>query len=198
VSPGPAIVAVLAGGAGRRMGGAKALVTVAGRPLVSHALASAERAGLPAIVVAKRATALPPLDVPVVIESDEPRHPLCGVVAALRHAEGRAEAVVAVGCDMPFVTSGLLSLLASLPEAAVVRAGGRLQPLPSRIGIEAVGGLERSLRAGEPLTRALAALEPRVLGEQELAPFGQPARLCFSVNSPADVVRAERWLQTSA
>jgi len=37
------LVAVLAGGRGRRMGGAKPLAELAGRPLVEHPLAAATR-----------------------------------------------------------------------------------------------------------------------------------------------------------
>ena len=41
---------------------------------------------------------------------------------------------------------------------------------------------------------ALAALDPRELVEDELRAFGDPPRLCFSVNTPADLRRAEQWL----
>ena len=51
--------AVLAGGLGSRIGGDKALVQLAGRPLISYPLAAAQAAGLDAVVVAKRSTSLP-------------------------------------------------------------------------------------------------------------------------------------------
>ena len=55
------IVAVLAGGRGRRMGASKATVALAGEPLISRPLAAARAAGLEAVVVAKPDTALPEL-----------------------------------------------------------------------------------------------------------------------------------------
>ena len=55
---------VLAGGLGSRIGGDKALVQLGGRPLITYPLAAAEAAGLDAVVVAKRTTKLPALDVP--------------------------------------------------------------------------------------------------------------------------------------
>src|SRR3954451_1259667 len=82
--PGP-VVAVLAGGLARRLNGEKAGAELRGRPLISYPLAAARAAGLPAIVVAKRGNALPTLDVTVEPEPDDPRHPLCGVRAALDH-----------------------------------------------------------------------------------------------------------------
>ena len=78
-----AIVAVLAGGRGRRMGRPKALVELGGAPLIAHPLAAAAAAGLDAVVIAKAGTALPALDVPVWLEPDQPVHPLLGIVTAL-------------------------------------------------------------------------------------------------------------------
>ena len=43
-------------------------------------------ARLEAVVVAKPETDLPPLDVPVWEEPEEPSHPLTGIVAALEQA----------------------------------------------------------------------------------------------------------------
>ncbi|HLB21413.1 MAG TPA: NTP transferase domain-containing protein, partial [Solirubrobacteraceae bacterium] len=138
--PPPApVVAVLAGGLGRRMGAAKAAVELAGRPLISYPLRAAAEAGLPALVVAKSDSELPPLQALVVREPDSPRHPLCGVLAALRHVgagkgelwpcdgerDGRergvgdGRAVLAVACDMPFLGARLLAWMAAMGEVAV-------------------------------------------------------------------------------
>jgi molybdopterin-guanine dinucleotide biosynthesis protein A len=115
------LVAVLAGGASRRMGAPKALAELGGRPLIAHPLDAAARAQLRAIVVAKAATPLPALDVPVWIEPDEPQHPLTGLVAALERA---GEPVVAVACDQPWLPPDLLARLADTNGGAAVRMGG--------------------------------------------------------------------------
>lgn len=189
------MVAVLAGGAGERIGGEKARVSLGGRPLVCHVLAAAAGAGLGAFVVAKGQTALPPLAVPVVREPQELRHPLCGFVAALGHArEHGGQAIVAVACDMPFVPGSLLDALARLPGPAIVRAGGHLQPLLSRVPCDALAQLERALAAGGSLTAAIAALEPHVVDEGELARHGDPAWICLSVDSAVELGRAQRRL----
>src|SRR4051812_30322612 len=74
------IGAVLAGGRARRMGGAKAVAELGGRPLVAWPLA-ALRAGLEeVVVVAKPSTSLPPLDVEVWLEPEAPSHPRAGLV----------------------------------------------------------------------------------------------------------------------
>jgi molybdopterin-guanine dinucleotide biosynthesis protein A len=186
--------AVLAGGRGSRLGGEKALIELAGRPLIERPLAAVEAAGLEAVVVAKRATKMPTLAAPVIREPDRPRHPLCGIVAALRHAGERP--LVVVGCDMPFVSAALLAWLASIPEPlAVPSIDGRLQPLPGRYGQGLLPTAEAALAAEAPLQRTVESLRPRLIGEEELARFGDPRQLVFNVNTRADIERAERLLE---
>lgn len=191
-----AIVAVLAGGQGRRIGGGKASAMLSGRPLISYPLGAAGEAGLEAVVVAKPATALPPLQERVVLEHELPMHPLCGVIAALEFASESsvASAVVLLACDMPFLTGDLLAWLAELEGTAMAEVGGRAQPLLTRCPTAQITPLRESLAEGLSLTAAMGALAPRMLGEEELSAFGSPERLCFNVNSPEDLRRAEGWL----
>lgn len=186
-----ALGAVLAGGAGRRLGGTKATAQLLGRPLIAHPLAALREAGLEAIVVAKRDSALPPLDCEVVFEPDIPRHPLCGIVTALRHA-GRP--VVALGCDMPCVPPALLAELAAAGEPLVVaEAGGGLQPFPGRYGPELLPALERALDGQRALQAAIASLRPRLLAAAELE--NAPEAAFLNVNTPEDLAGAARLLE---
>jgi molybdopterin-guanine dinucleotide biosynthesis protein A len=121
--------AVLAGGEGSRLGGAKAAAPLAGRPLISYPIAAARSAGLEVFVVAKASSELPPLDVEVVVEPEQPRHPVLGVLSALERS-GENGAVLALACDMPFLPAELLRWLASLQGPVLLRSGGRLHPLP--------------------------------------------------------------------
>jgi molybdopterin-guanine dinucleotide biosynthesis protein A len=154
-----ALVAVLAGGRGRRMGGRKTIARLHGAPLISHPLAAAAEAGLEAVVVAKGGTLLPALGVPVWQEPDEPVHPLLGIVTALERAE---RPVLAVACDMPYLTAELLQRLAVGPEAAV-RAGGRLAPVPARYEWAQLAALRVALEREASLQSTLAALGPAAI-----------------------------------
>jgi molybdopterin-guanine dinucleotide biosynthesis protein A len=159
-------------------------------------LGAARRTDLPVAVVAKRSTRLPDLDAEVVIEPEEPRHPLVGVLAAMRalprHDPGAA--VLAVGCDTPFLTAGLLAWMAGLDGAVAFGAAGRVQPLPARYPLSGIELLEESLLAERSLRDALGALHPRIVDPEELAAFGDPSRLCFNVNDASDLRLAEEWI----
>jgi molybdopterin-guanine dinucleotide biosynthesis protein A len=160
------------------MGGAKAVADFRGEPLIARPLRAAADAGLPVVVVAKAATPLPPLEVPVWQEPDERVHPLLGIVTALERA---ARPVVAVGCDMPFVTADLLARLAAGPEAAV-RAGGRLAPFPARYEPAALPALRDALARGASVRATLAALDPATIDVEE--------RVVASVNTPEELAAA--------
>jgi molybdopterin-guanine dinucleotide biosynthesis protein A len=173
-----ALVAVLAGGRGRRLGEPKPLADLGGEPLIPCPLRVAAAAGLEAVVVAKAGTPLPELDVPVWREPDTPTHPLLGIVIALERAGGP---VVAVACDQPFLTPELLARLAAGPEAAVT-VEGRLEPFPARYELAALPALLAALDREQSVRAALAALEPGVIGVE--------AREVASANTPAELAAA--------
>jgi molybdenum cofactor guanylyltransferase len=172
--------AVLAGGAGRRLGGSKAMVELAGRPLISYPLAAFADAGIEAVVVAKADTELPPLAVPVVTEPADPTHPLLGIITALEHAAGRP--VVTCPCDTPFVTAALLTQLATATGTAAAHDGRRLHPLIAHLEAATVESLRRALQASRSATGAIEALGAELIRTDE--------HTTFNINTPADVEAA--------
>jgi molybdopterin-guanine dinucleotide biosynthesis protein A len=193
----PALVAVLAGGRSRRMGGPKTMLPLGGRALVEWPLMAAREAGLEAVVVAKAATELPLLEVPLWIEPDQPSHPLTGLVCALERAGGRA--IVAAACDMPFVGGELLGRLAAAGGAAAARAG---HPFPGRYEPSALPVLRDALAREAPVREALAALGPAELGAPDGALLGvnTPAELAAAAARVGDRMppSAEQWIEAFA
>ena len=182
---------ILAGGLGRRLGGAKAGVELGGRPLISYPLRALRGALRDVAIVAKDDTELPPDlgPTPVWIEPPEPRHPLAGIVHALAVAGGRAVLVCAV--DMPFVTPALVSQIASADPggapAVVPACGGALQPLLALYLPAAADGLAPAMAAAGPLRHAVTALEPHILAIEDPRAFA-------NVNTPDDLARAAALL----
>lgn len=187
----PALVAVLAGGDGRRIGGSKPMRRLRGRPLLGYPVAAARAAGLDVVVVAKRDTAIPELPCETLIEPDRPVHPLCGVIEALK---AKARPVLALGCDMPLLAADLLSWLARAPGAAFVELGGQPQPLPARWLPRQLPTLEAALAASASMRSLLASPELRRVDERALERFGDPSLLCLNVNDEDSLGRAEREL----
>jgi molybdenum cofactor guanylyltransferase len=183
--------AILAGGRASRLGGAKATVELAGRPLISYPLEAARGAGLEPFVVAKPDTPLPELDCEVVHEPADVFHPLVGALAALDHARA---GVLLLGCDMPFLAPDLLGWLATLDPPAVASVDARLEPLLALYDSSAADSFTKALAAEVPLRRAVERLEPRLVREDELGRFGSPERPAFSVNTRDDLARAEQIL----
>ncbi len=177
------IGAVLAGGAGSRMGGAKPGALLAGRSLVSYPLATLAEVCERVVVVCKPETELPELGgVERWDEPAEPRHPLTGIVHALETA---GSPVLVCAADMPFVTPDacrtLLEATDSSP-AVVATAGGVLQPV---LGLYAPQALELLCAAAPnaPLTAIVETLHP--------VRVALPPAVVLSVDTPADLGRAE-------
>jgi molybdopterin-guanine dinucleotide biosynthesis protein A len=172
---------LLAGGRSTRLGGAKATLDLAGRPLLAWPLEALRAALDEVVVVAKAGTPLPALDVEVWVEPDEPAHPRAGLVHALARADGRA--ILACAGDLPLVPPPLVRRLAEQDAggapAVVPRAGGRLQPLLARYEPAALE-LLRAAPPGEALTATVAGLHPHVLEIDDECAFA-------NVNTPGDL-----------
>jgi molybdopterin-guanine dinucleotide biosynthesis protein A len=182
------IGALLAGGAGRRLGAAgrgKASQPLAGRPLATYPAAVLGTVCERVVVVCKADTKLPELPgVERWNEPDEPRHPLTGIVHALERV-GAPVLVCAV--DLPLITAeacrSLLSVAArSAAPATVAFAGGMVQPV---LGVYDPASLPalRDADPGAPLTETVLSLRPTRVA--------LPERLVRSVNTQADLDAAE-------
>jgi len=183
----PPIGVILAGGEGRRIGGAKAMVRVSGRPLIAYPLEALTLALDEVAVIAKPDTALPSLPgVTIWIEPDAPRHPLFGICHALELASGRP--VVACACDMPFVTPELVDRLAHADvghaPAVLASLDGGMRPLLGCYQPRAAQLLASATAASElPLAEMVATIGPRLLEVDD------PDCL-FDVDAPDDVLMA--------
>jgi molybdopterin-guanine dinucleotide biosynthesis protein A len=187
---------VLAGGRGTRIGGAKACVPVAGRPLLAWPLAALTGALVRVAVVAKADSELPelPHDVCRWDEPALPRHPIAGIIEALRRAGG--DAVVVCAVDLPLVDGALVARLASADAggapaviaAASAVAGGEPRPQPL-LGRYEPGALEAlcAAPADAPLTATVLALCPALLEV--------PAVALLNVNDERDLRVAEERLR---
>ena len=185
----PVTGALLAGGAGSRLGGGKPNVELAGRPLAAYPLSALKAACDRVVVVAKPATALDALQgVERWNEPELPRHPLTGIVHALERAAGP---LLVCAADMPFVTADACAALiaaAAAPglDAADATVGQSTQPVFALYLPQALPKL-RAAPSDEALRRTLERL---VVRRVEL-----DAETLDSVNTPDDLSAAESRLR---
>ena len=184
----PPLGVVLGGGFGKRIGGDKCTVELAGQPLVLYPIHALRRVCEQVVVVAKQDTVLPQLagEAEVWVEPDEPRHPLAGVVHALRMASARR--ILVLACDMPLVPEELLRALleASNDVGAITCCRDIAEPLCAVYTRQALKGLEQF----EPGQRATDIVEALGVAHVEW----DDADAVLSVNAPEDLIRAQALL----
>ena len=180
---------VLAGGAGRRMGGDKAVVEHEGRALLLHVLDALAAVTPEQAVIAKRSTRLPELPTTVWtwIEPDEPLHPLAGILHALRRAGGRS--VLCCAADLPRLDAATLGRLLDAgdrhPGACVVpRVAGAVEPLCAIWHPRASGPLH-ALDGELRMRDAVEAVDAIEVAFDDPGPF-------VNVNSPGDLAALSR------
>lgn len=182
---------ILAGGQGRRMGGAdKALVMLAGQSLIARAVArlepQVERLAVSANGDPARLTGL---GLPILPDLD-PQGPLSGVLAALTWAGAQgADAVVSVPVDCPFFPGDLvprLHLAAEMTGISLARSGGNLHPTCALWPVSLAGALSEFLGSGVN-ARVRDFAEAHGAAVADFPDDGAFANL----NTPADLSRAE-------
>lgn len=180
---------VLAGGAGRRMGGAdKAALRVGDVTLLDRVLAAARPLCSRLVVVGPtRATTLPG----IIFTMEERRGggPVPAILAGMNQT-GDAAVVFVLAVDLPFLTTGgldqLLQPLRQQPAGATAAADGqgRANPLLAAIRTEALQDTAGRLRhsAGSAASRLLP--DDTITVELE-------ATETFNVNTPSDLAAAQ-------
>ena len=186
---------VLAGGAGRRMGGDKAALPWTGTTL-AHRAAAVLAEALGEVVIAGPAE-LARADVEAVADLFSGRGPLAGLHAGLVRAGGRS--IFALACDMPFVGVELVRHLTTAAGDTAGEAGawvaasdGGIQPLCGVYTPACRVAAEERLRAGElSVLGFLEAIGGVAVPIDERLDFYRP-ELLLNVNRPDELRQARR------
>ncbi len=148
-------VVILAGGAGRRMGGQdKGLVEFQDSPLVSHVINAIRAQSRQIVINANRnQNVYAKFGYPVIADRlDGFQGPLAGFLSAMQSVN--SDYILTLPCDGPVVaTTYLASMLQTLNESdckiVVASDGERMQPVYALIPVELVDDLQAFLAAGE-------------------------------------------------
>jgi len=186
---------ILAGGQGRRMGTEKALVALAGRPLVAHVAARlAPQVAMLALSANGDAARFAALGLPVLpdLPGEAGEGPLAGLRAALGWAaQAGAGALVTVATDTPFLPADLVERLAAASDGgrpAHAVSGGRAHYTAALWPLTLAAPIAARFAAGERRLRACLEGAAEVPFEGEPDPFA-------NLNTPEDLAAAEARLR---
>lgn len=180
---------VLAGGASRRMGRDKAVLTLGGEALSAGA-ARRLAAVCAEVAVADRGRGCVP-GLPS-LEDGPGRGPAAALLGAARVWPGRP--LLALACDLPGVPIPLLAELIALAggdaDWVVPRWRGGLEPLCALWGPAALAALRERVARGLYALHELSGEEGLVaafLEGERLEVFGRPEEMFWNVNTPEDL-----------
>ena len=146
---------VLAGGRGRRMGGAdKGLIELQGKPIIEHILEALEPQCDHIIINANRnIDRYAVYGHPVLADSlDDYQGPLAGFATGMKHA--KTKYVITLPCDAPDLPHDLVrrmmqTLNDQKAEIAVAHDGERMQPVYALIRTSLLNNLDSFLQSGD-------------------------------------------------
>lgn len=189
------VVAILAGGAGRRIGGDKPRRLLGGACLLDRALATARTSAAPVILVVRDLEQVDGFAGTVVLDEPGIAGPLGGLLSALAWAvDAGADRVLTLPCDMPFLPGDLhqrleLALTKEL-GAAVAASGGRLHPVCALWRTTAVRTLVQRADDGRLSLHGLSEAVGRAVVDWPVD-GGDPFT---NINTAADLAMAEAAL----
>ncbi len=184
------LVVVLAGGEGRRMGGAKPLRLYRGRSLIVHALDQA-RSWSPRVAVSVRSPdQVGPVAATLVLDDPDIDGPLAGLSAALTFArQAGASRLLTLPCDMPLLPDDLARRLDEglIPNvgAAVAICAGRLHPVCAVWDVAMQARLPDYLATGRSSLRGFAEF----VGMATVVWDNGSAPAFENINTPIDLAR---------
>lgn len=195
---------VLAGGQSRRMGGTdKALVALAGTPLIAHvATRLAPQVGAIAINANGDSGRFDALGLPVFADTiGGHAGPLAGVLAAMRFAgelDDRFTHMATAATDTPFFPDDLVARLAAsatTPDTiAMATSDGNRHPVFALWPTALADDLERWLAETDTF-KVLAWVKRHRFAPVDFAPLPDGVDPFFNINTPEDLAAAERMAE---
>jgi molybdopterin-guanine dinucleotide biosynthesis protein A len=198
--------AILAGGQSRRYGSPKALAMVGGQRIIDRAIHAVSEITPLVVLIANDPALASAVDLPSRADATAPAGALGGIWTALLWAEERGlPGVLAVACDMPFLSSALLRELVELattpdatgrrPDAVLPESGGRreVEPLCACYSVRCIPAVQSALERDDHRMISFHA-DVRVVRMPLAAVLrhGQPEQLFLNVNTQAEREQAER------
>lgn len=187
-------VAVLAGGASRRMGTDKSFVELGGKPLVQHTLERVRRLDVPVLLVTNTPERYAHFGAKMVADVVPGKGSLGGIYSALKHS--KSTYTLCVACDMPFLNVDLLKYLLSLRagfDAVVPMIDGQPQGLHAVYHQRCAEPIRELMDRDElRISGLFDRLRVRLVGEAAMRAIDADLRSFTNLNTPEELTRARR------
>lgn len=187
-------VAVLAGGASRRMGAEKSLAELEGKPLIQHVLACVQQLNMPVLLVTDKPEQYSQFQVEMVSDILPGKGSLGGIYSAL--VTSTTPFSLCVACDMPFLNVELLTYLLSLRigfDAVVPMINNQPQGLHAIYHKRAAAPIRDLMNRNELRIRGVFDhLRVRLVGESAIRTIDPELRSFTNLNTPEELARLRR------
>lgn len=193
--------AILAGGEGRRLGGAlKPLLPLGSQRIIDHQLHALRAVMELVVIVTPAPDPFDGLGAPVWVDARPGSGPLGGIMTVLERAP--TEETLIVAGDLPFVTSAFIHHLATRPaggDVTIPRTAAGYQPLCARYHRACLPAVRRQLDHGRlAVVDLLSRVTVHELGPVDVARFDPDGTLFLNINTPEDYARAQRLAATDS
>jgi len=184
---------IQAGGRSVRMGGhPKALIELGGRPIIERVVAALSPAVEDMLIVTNTPELYAFLGL-AMVEDVYPDHgSLGGIYSGLKAAAGGAALTVA--CDMPFLHSGVVQLVADRAgegDVVIPRVGSQLETMHAAYAKACLPHIEERLIAGRlKIVEFFERVRVVEITEEDVARFRDPHVAFMNVNTPEELERA--------
>ncbi len=190
----PVTVAILAGGASRRMGANKSLVELEGKPLIQHVLDRVQRLNVPILLVTNQFDLYRRFQVSMVADVLPGKGSLGGIYSALTHSS--SPFTLCVACDMPFLNVDLLTYLLSLRtgfDAVVPMIESQPQGLHAVYHRRCTQPIRNLLDRNElRISGIFDHLRVRLVSEAAIRLIDPDLRSFTNLNTPEELARVRR------
>jgi len=190
-------VSIQAGGQSKRLPGDKALMTLAGRPLIEHVLRRVEGLADELLITTNHPENYDFLGIRLVSDPNPGEGTLAGLQTALRSAS--FDTVLVVACDMPFVQPNILNHMVDLAagvDVVVPRRGAYYEPMQAVYARRCLPAMGKALEEGEKrVVGFFPEVHVRTLEAEVLNRLDPAGRSFFNINTPEDLAEAEVFLR---
>ena len=193
-------VAVLAGGASRRMGADKSLAELAGKPLIQHVLACVQQLNMPVVLVTDKPEQFSQFQIEMVSDILPGNGSLGGIYSALMSST--TPFTLCVACDMPYLNITLLTYLLSLRigfDAVVPMINNQPQGLHAIYHRRAAAPIRDLMNRNElRISGVFDHLRVRLVGEAAIHAIDPELRSFTNLNTPEELARLRRDFDSNA